>query len=138
VFCYINAPWIVPHWFFDNGSCFSGRIVKLFVTFLLHVPFQLKWCVYFLQPTCYVRQRAGYRSCLPLCRPYWKQILAILCPVFSGACMLLLLEFSSYRRSTPNGIKFMEIKFCLIVQSHLHQIQYIHMARGFPLPFLYK
>ena len=28
----------------------------------------------------------------------------------------------------------MEIKFCLTVQSHLHQIQYIHMAHGFPPP----
>jgi hypothetical protein len=48
--------------------------------------------------------------------------------------LLLLLVFSSHLRSTPNGIKFMEIKFCLTVQSHLHQIQYIHMAHGFPPP----
>jgi hypothetical protein len=49
--------------------------------------------------------------------------------------LLLLLVFSSHLRSTPNGIKFMEIKFCLTVQSHLHQIQYIHMAHGFSPPF---
>ena len=48
---------------------------------------------------------------------------------------LLLLVFSSYLRSTPNGIKFMYLKFCLTVQSHLHQIQYVHMAHGFPPPF---
>ena len=47
----------------------------------------------------------------------------------SWACgLLLLLVFSSYLTSTPNGIKFMYLKFCLIVQSHLHQIQYVHMA----------
>jgi hypothetical protein len=26
-------------------------------------------------------------------------------------------------------------QFCLTVQSHLHQIQYVHMAHGFPPPF---
>ena len=29
----------------------------------------------------------------------------------------------------------MYLKFCLTVQSHLHQIQYVHMAHGFPPPF---
>jgi hypothetical protein len=53
-------------------------------------------------------------------------------PGMSGLPMPEVLVFSSYLRSTPNGIKFMEIKFCLTVQSHLHQIQYIHMAHGFP------
>jgi hypothetical protein len=49
--------------------------------------------------------------------------------------LLLLLVCSSYLRSTPNGIKFMYLTFCLTVQSHLHQIQYVHMAHGFPPPF---
>ena len=49
--------------------------------------------------------------------------------------LLLLLVFSSYLRSTPNGVKFMYLKFCFTVQSHLHQIQYVHMAHGFPPPF---
>jgi hypothetical protein len=31
--------------------------------------------------------------------------------------------------------KFMYLKFCLTVQSHLHQIQYVHMAHDFPPPF---
>jgi hypothetical protein len=41
----------------------------------------------------------------------------------------------SQEHSQRDQIYVFKILFCLTVQSHLHQIQYVHMAHGFPPPF---
>ena len=41
----------------------------------------------------------------------------------------------SREHSQRDQIYVFKILFCLTVQSHLHQIQYVHMAHGFPPPF---
>jgi heme/copper-type cytochrome/quinol oxidase subunit 4 len=40
----------------------------------------------------------------------------------------------SQEHSQRDQIYVFKILFCLTVQSHLHQIQYVHMAHGFPPP----